>query len=144
MNPLFKFLIWGFTAALLSGTVCYGYAYAYRQLTLVDYSAVINVYGMYGASMVGCIAAAIGYWVLSLFIKNNWADIIHNFVFGAITWASLYGPFTFNLPDLGDEAPPGYFEMFYGLAVPLHFIPILCWLMLRPFFRKDQQEIKLN
>jgi hypothetical protein len=133
MNPLLKLLLWGISAAILSGSICMFYNRMHQEASATDYTEVLNVYGMYGASMIGCVLAALGYWILTL-ISSKWVDIIHNSIFLAISMASFYPVFSFTFPE-GSELDPA---LFLSLAAPMHFVPMLAWLMLKPLFEHNK------
>jgi len=135
MNALLKLLLWGVSSAILSGSICLFFNKMHQEASASDYSTVLNAYGMYGASMVGCVSAAIGYWILTLIpFTKKWADILHSLAFLGITMASFFPVFTFTFPE-GSELDP---MLFLSLAAPMHFVPMLAWLMLKPLFSLDK------
>jgi hypothetical protein len=129
---LAKTLIWAISAAVLSALGCFAYSKIYELASATDFSAILNIYGMFGASLFACILAGLGYWILNLFTQK-WADMIHNFLFFIISMGSFYLPFTFTLPETV-EMP----ELFLALATPMHFLPMLSWLTVRPLFIKNE------
>ncbi len=136
MNALLKLILWGVSAAVLSGSVCLFYNKMHQEASASDYSTVLNVYGMYGASAVGCVSAALGYWILTLipFLKK-WVELIHNIIFLGISMVSFYPVFTFTFPE-GSELDP---MLFLSLAAPMHFVPMLSWLSVKPFFDTEKK-----
>ena len=84
---------------------------------------------MIAASMLACLLAAVGYWALVKWLPKQ-GEIIFNFSFSILSFASLIIPVTFKLP-LDVQAP----ELFPGLAVPMHFFPALAWYTIKPFFK---------
>jgi hypothetical protein len=72
----------------------------------------------------------LGYALLAKWLPRA-GEIVFNFVFVILTFASIMGPFAAKLP-LTIEAP----ELFPGLTVPMHFFPVLAWFTLKPLFIK--------
>jgi hypothetical protein len=62
------------------------------------------------------------------------AEIIFNFSFAILSFASVIIPISISLP-LNIKNP----ELFPGLAVPMHFFPVLSWLTTMPLFRETKK-----
>jgi hypothetical protein len=76
------------------------------------------------------VLAAIGYWILDWKLKDK-GEIVFNFLFSLLSFASLLAPFGAKLP-LDIEAP----ELFPGMVIPMHFFPALAWYTIKPLFIK--------
>ena len=127
-----KLFFWGICAGILSAIACIIYNRIYFFATEADFSKVINVGSISGSCIGGSLLAAIGYWVMQKWFKTK-GEIIFNFTFSILSFASVMGPVSATLP-LDIQFP----ELFPGLAVPMHFFPALAWFTLRPLFVKDK------
>jgi len=123
-----KALLHGLTAGALTAVAGIIFNYSYSAAMYADFSEVINNFKIIGAGLFGTLLASLGYHFLSKGGKKE-IDVIFNFIFLAITFASLYGSFSFELPTNVD-AP----ELFVGLSLVLHFFPVLFWLATKPLF----------
>ncbi len=125
-------LFLGVTAGVLSGVACAIFAKVFYEANgnMLDYSAIVNTTMMFGACIFSCVLAGIGYWFLNKFFKSK-GQIIFNFLFTILSFASILHPFAATLP-LDLEFP----EMFPSLVVPMHFFPALIWFTLQPLFIK--------
>lgn len=128
---MFKKLIFlGASAGVTAALASFIYARVYKNSLGADFSAIINPPGIIISSLLGALLASIAYYFLDRWLGRN-GEIIFNFLFVILTFASLLGPFATKLP-LEIEMP----ELFPGLAVPMHFFPALAWFTLRPLFLK--------
>jgi hypothetical protein len=122
-------LVLGLASAFLSGLACVIYAQIYSRAFYVDFSKVINISDMIGSSVIGCLLMTAGYILLIKWKGNKlipWANV----VYGISSFASIVAVLSFKLP-LDMESP----ELFPGLAIPMHFFPVLSFLTVCPFFK---------
>ena len=123
-----KLLIHGVVAGLLSGIAGVIYLNIYKEAFGVDYSAIINVGSIMGASVIGCMLMALGYAALIKLDKQNLQGWL-NISIAILSFASIISPIGMSLP-LDIEYP----ELFPGLVVPMHFFPALAFFTIYPFF----------
>ncbi|HRI20607.1 MAG TPA: hypothetical protein PLA68_06615 [Panacibacter sp.] len=117
-------------AGILSAVACIIYSNIYFFATETDFSKILNTATLIGVNLAACLIAGTGFWVIKkIFTKNG--DIIFNFTFTILSFASVMLPIAASLP-LDVEYP----ELFPGLAVPMHFFPALAWFTLSPLFNK--------
>jgi hypothetical protein len=95
----------------------------------VDFSAVLNVGGIIGASIFGCALMGLAYY-LGFKWKGEKLLAWINLLICFFSFASIIGVFGMQLP-LNIESP----EMFPGLAIPMHFFPALFFFAVYPYFR---------
>ncbi len=126
-----KSLALGIVSGLLAGIASLVYAKVYHSSLGADFSKVARTVGILAASVFGTVLAALGYWVLNKWLKDK-GEIVFNFLFVLLSFASILGPFATKLP-LDLEAP----ELFPGLVIPMHFFPVLAWHTLKPLFFKQ-------
>src|SRR6185295_2623444 len=93
-----------------------------------DYSRLINVGSLASINLLSCLLAAAGFWLMKKWFGDK-AEVIFNFVFTILSFASIIIPIAATLP-LDVPSP----ELFPGLAVPMHFFPAVAWYTLRPLF----------
>jgi hypothetical protein len=124
----------GVIAGISSALACFVYNEIYLFATEVDFSKVLNAGAIIGANLIACIVASIGFGLYSKWFKNQ-AEIIFNFSFAILSFGSVIIPISISLP-LDIKNP----EIFPGLAVPMHFFPVLSWLTIRPLFTETKKE----
>src|SRR3989338_5672935 len=66
-------------------------------------------------------------------VTPKYGEIIFNFLFALITFASILGPIGYLWPLDADQDLITYFPMY---AMTLHFFPIVVWFTLKPLFIK--------
>jgi hypothetical protein len=131
---MFKRLLFlGITSGILSGAASIIFQKVYSSSLGVDFSAVAKPGGIAISCFVGCIVAAIGYWVLDKVFKSK-TEIIFNFIFAILSFASILPAFSTKLP-LDITSP----ELFPGLVIPMHFLPVLAYFTLEPIFIKSNR-----
>lgn len=118
----------GLVSGVLAGVASLIYARIYHSSLGVDFSTVAAATSIIAGSVVGGILAAIGYWLLDKLLKSK-GEIVFNFLFTILSFASILAPLATRLP-LEVEMP----ELFPGLTVPMHFFPALAWFTLKPLF----------
>jgi len=59
-------------------------------------------------------------------LKCIWASLIF---FLILSFASFYSPFAVMLPMNVQSS-----ELFPGLTIPMHLMPVLFWIAMKPFF----------
>jgi hypothetical protein len=125
-------LLLGFTAGVLSGIVCLIYQRVYAKTT-ADFSLIAKPFNIVVACIIGCLIAATGYMLFVKWFKSR-GEIIFNFVFVIISFATILAAFAAKLPRAVDTP-----ELFPGLVVPMHFFPALAWFTIKPLFFKPGQ-----
>jgi len=123
-----RLLLLGVLAGLLAGVASIVYQKVYTSSLGADFSTVISPVSIFASSLLGCLLAAIVYWLLDKWLKHR-GEAVFNFVFTILSLVSILAVFAIKLP-LDLESP----ELFPGLAVPMHFFPALGWYTLRPLF----------
>lgn len=125
-----KLLLLGLVSGVLAGLVALIYQKIYTNSLGYDFSAIAKPVNIVIVSILAGLLASIGYGLLTKWLPRA-GEIIFNFVFVILTFASILGPFATKLP-LDVEMP----ELFPGLTVPMHFFPALAWFTLKPLFIK--------
>lgn len=118
----------GLTAAVLAGISGLVYDHIYTQVLVVDFSLLVNPTGILASCVLGCLSASMGCHFFTKWAGDR-GGVYFNLIFFVLTFLSLYGPFSVDLP-LSIESP----ELLLGLIVPMHFFPIVSWLVLKPLF----------
>ncbi len=126
-----RLLLLGVISGILAGVVALIYQKIYSSSVGADFSSVVKPVGVMISNIVGCVIAALGYWILSKWLKSK-TEIVFNFVFVILSFASMLPVFAAKLP-LTISSP----ELFPGLAIPMHFFPALAWSTLEPLFIKN-------
>lgn len=128
-------ILLGATAGILSGLACIVFEMVYKETVFVDFSILISKGAYFGACIFGCVLASIGFWA-AVKLTPKYGEIIFNFLFALLTFASILGPIMYvwplEMPDNQMEAV-SYFSMY---AMTLHFFPIVVWFTLKPLFIK--------
>jgi ABC-type branched-subunit amino acid transport system permease subunit len=127
-----KSLALGIVSGLLAGIAGIIYARVYYTINESDFSKVASAVKIAAASVFGGVLAAVGYTLLDKWLKNK-GEIVFNFCFTLISFASLLAPIAVTLPKT-IETP----ELFPGLVIPMHFFPALAWFTLKPIFIKSK------
>ncbi len=127
---MIRYTIFALLSGFLAGVASYLYGMLFQENLFVDYSQVITTTGIFAASMIGCVLATVGY-VLALRVIPKWGDFVHGFLFAMISFASLVGVFALKLPESDDES---FYFLIYGMAIPMHFFPVVVWQTLKPLF----------
>ncbi|MBS2213971.1 hypothetical protein KEM09_21360 [Carboxylicivirga mesophila] len=128
-----KELFHGLLAGLLAGVVSVMYLHVYSSNMGVDFSAIAQPVMILISSIAGTVIAAAGYWLLKrLSWLGNKTDLIFTSLFFILSFISIYGTFGAPLPP--ETVHP---ELFTGLVIPMHFFPMLFWLMIKQLFQKQ-------
>ena len=125
-------LIHGSLAGVLSAFASVVYLNVYQNLNFVDFSSVLNSGSIIGASIIGCILMAVGYFLLEKIDKPNGKGVL-NLIIILLTSLSILSPLLMDLP-LELDFP----ELFPALAIPMHLFPALIFFGLEPFFNTEQ------
>ena len=125
-----KTLLQGIVAGILTAFASISYLMLYESILYVDFSQILNIGSVAGASIFGCLLIAIGYLILEKMNKEKWKGGL-NILIIFLSFLSILGPISMSLP-LDVEFP----ELFPGLAIPMHFFPALIFFGLQPFFTK--------
>lgn len=126
-----KLLILGVVSGVLAGIVGLIYQKVYASSLGDGFTNVAKPVNIMVSCLLGCLIAAVGYFLLSKVLKSN-TEAVFNLLFTVITFATILGPIAAKLP-LETEMP----ELFPGLAIPMHFFPALAWFTLKPLFAKS-------
>lgn len=129
-------LIHGTLAGLLAGLVSVAYQMVYSSNMLVDFSAIAMPVMILISTVLGTLIASLGYWLLKRF---NWfgekTDLVFSLIFFALSFVSIYGTFGAPLPEGTLHA-----DLFAGLVIPMHFFPMMLWLMVKPLFELNSSK----
>ena len=123
-------LLLGIVSGLLAGIAGLIYAHLYYTINEADFSKVAPSVRIVAASLFGGVLAAIGFFLLSRWLKDK-GEIVFNLLFSLLSFASLLAPIGMRLPREIDMP-----ELFPGMAIPMHFFPALAWFTLKPLFFK--------
>ncbi len=126
-----RLLLLGVVSGILAGIVALIYQKVYSSSVGADFSNIAKPIGIVISNIVGCLIAALGYWILNKLLKAK-TEIVFNFIFMILSFASMLPVFAAKLP-LDVNAP----ELFPGLVIPMHFFPALAWFTLEPLFIKN-------
>ncbi|PWU00033.1 MAG: hypothetical protein C5B52_09690 [Bacteroidetes bacterium] len=130
---MFKKLFYqGICAGLLAALAAIIYNRIYIFAFETNFSKIVNLGSMIGSNLFADLLAAIGYFICLKWFKKR-ADVIFNFAFTILSFASIIIPMSMTLP-LDIQNP----EMFPGLTVPMHFFPALAWFTVKPLFQVKQ------
>ena len=116
-------------SAALSITACLIYNKVYSGSFYVDFTKIISPTSVIMTCLVACTIMALGY----LLVTRKWPSINMgwlNLVYIILSFASIIMVLSFKLP-LEIEFP----ELFPGLAIPMHFFPVLAFLAIAPFYK---------
>jgi hypothetical protein len=125
-----KLLLLGLVSGVLAAVAALIYQKIYTNSLGADFSAIVKPVNIVIVCTLAGLLASTGYGLLTKWLPRA-GEIIFNFVFVILTFASILGPFATKLP-LDVEMP----ELFPGLTVPMHFFPALAWFTLKPLFIK--------
>jgi choline-glycine betaine transporter len=126
-----KLLLLGLIAGVMAGVAALVYQRVYTSFLGADFSSIAKPVNIVIVSTLSVILASVAYGLLTKWLPRA-GEIVFNFAFVLLTFASIIGPFAMKLP-LDFEAP----ELFPGLTVPMHFFPALAWFTLKPLFVKN-------
>lgn len=127
---MIRTLILGLVSGTVASLVGLIYDKAYAEAFWTDFSLIINPVSVFSSMLVGTMIASIGYhFIMKLNFRLN--EFVFNLLFGAVTFGSILMPLGMTLPLEVDNP-----EMFAGLAIPLHFFPMLFWLSFKPLFKR--------
>lgn len=126
-----KSLLLGAISGLLAGIACVIYQKVYASSLGTDFATIVIPMQVVITTIISGLIAGTGFWLCNKWFKGN-GEIIFNFVFAILSFASILPAFAFKLP-LDAEMP----ELFPGLVVPMHFFSALAWFTLKPLFFKS-------
>jgi ABC-type branched-subunit amino acid transport system permease subunit len=127
-----KSLLLGIVSGLLAGVAGVIYARVYYSINEADFSKVASAVHILAASLFGGVLAAIGYSLLTRWLKDK-GEIVFNLLFTLISFATLLAPIAMRLPRNIDTP-----ELFPGMVIPMHFFPALAWFTLKPMFIRNK------
>ena len=122
----------GIVAGILAGLASLVYQKVYASSLGEDFATIAKPVNIISISLFAGIVAAVLFSLSQIWLKRK-GEIVFNFVFVLLTFASIMAPFAMKLP-FDVEYP----ELFPGLIVPMHFFPALAWFTLKPLFIKPQ------
>jgi hypothetical protein len=129
---MFRVLFYrGLVAGILSAAACLIYNHIYVFALETNFTRLVNPGSIIGLNLLSCLLAACGYWSLRRWLKNK-AEIVFNFSFSLLSFASIIVPLSIKLPL--DILQP---ELFLGITIPMHFFPALAWFTIGPIFREE-------
>jgi L-cystine uptake protein TcyP (sodium:dicarboxylate symporter family) len=123
-----KIFLQGIVSGVLAAIAGVLYMNIYQGALATDFSKIVNIGSVVGASIFGCVLMSVGYFLLKKFNKVSWKGAL-NIVIAVLSFASIISPMAMSLP-LDIENP----ELFPGLIVPMHFFPALAFFCIEPFF----------
>jgi hypothetical protein len=123
-----KYLIQAMVSAVLSSIACLLYNSIYSNAFDVNFSAVLNITGIIGSSLFGCLLMGFAYYLGTRWKGEKLIGWI-NILIAVLSFASIVGVLGFQLPVSMDSP-----ELFPGLAIPMHFFPALSFFSVAPFF----------
>jgi hypothetical protein len=123
-----KLLLLGLVSGILAGLLSVIYAKFYTHYLGVDFSTIATPVKIMLSSVLGCLVAAIGFWLLHKFLGSK-TEAVFNLLFTIVSFATLFGAIAAKLP-LELQSP----ELFPWLVFPMHLFPVLGWLTLEPLF----------
>jgi hypothetical protein len=127
---MFKRLFYhGLSAGILASVAAIIYNRIYIFAFETNFSKLVNIPALVAANLLSCLVAAVGYSLMKKWFASR-AEIIFNLSFSIISFASITFPLAVKLP-LDIQSP----ELFPGLTIPMHFFPVLAWLVIAPLFR---------
>jgi hypothetical protein len=106
-----RLLLLGVLAGVLAGVASIVYQKVYTSSLGADFTKTVAPVGIIASSVLGCLLASLGYWLLHKWLKHK-GEIVFNFLFSLLSIASMLAVFAVKLP-LDVESP----ELFPGLAV---------------------------
>jgi hypothetical protein len=125
-----RLLILAVVAGILAGAASVIYQKVYMESLGEGFTNIVSTQKIFIACLGATIVAAIGYFLMSKVLKG-YTEAVFNLLFTVVTIASIVYPIGYKLP-LDVEMP----ELFPGLAIPMHFFPVLGWMTLKPLFAK--------
>ena len=127
-----RLLLLAVPAGVLAGVASLVYQKVYTSSLGADFSKIVTPTGIFATSILGCLLASMGYWLINKWLKQR-GDIVFNLLFSILSIASILTVFAVKLP-LDVESP----ELFPGLTVPMHFFPAMAWFTLKPLIRTEK------
>lgn len=129
---MFKRIFWqAVFSSILAAIAGIIYNRIYFFATEADYSKVLGIPKLIAFSIFVCmLAGLLKFSLVRLFKKSG--EIVFNFLFSIISFASVMIPISITLP-LNVPFP----ELFPGLAVPMVFFPAMAWFTINPLFAKQ-------
>lgn len=125
-----RLLILAVVAGILAGVASLVYQKVYTESLGDGFTNIVSTQKIFITCLGATLVAAIGYFLLSKVLKG-YTEAVFNLLFTVVTIASIVYPIGYKLP-LDVEMP----ELFPGLAIPMHFFPVLGWMTLKPLFAK--------
>lgn len=116
-------------AAVLAIVACAIYNSIYSKAFDVNFSSVLNMGGIIGSCVFGCILIGVTYYLAYRWKGEKLIGWV-NVLVAVLSFASIVGPLGMSLPVEMDSP-----ELFPGLAIPMHFFPAFAFFTLSPFFK---------
>jgi mannitol-specific phosphotransferase system IIBC component len=124
----------GLLAGAIAALAAIVYQKVYFKANGADFSKIVSTGHVITGCLAGTLIASLGYFFLHKWLKGNTA-ILFNFIFGILSFATIIWPVSAKLP-LDIDSP----ELFPGLAVPMHFFPLIAWLILSPLLQRLDKQ----
>jgi hypothetical protein len=124
-----KAILLAAVSAALSIAACLVYNKVYSGSFYVDFSKIISPTSVIMTCLVASTLMSLGYMLVTRWkptMNLGWLNILYT----VLSFASIIMVLSFKLP-LEIEFP----ELFPGLAIPMHFFPVLAFLAIVPFFK---------
>lgn len=115
-------IILGTISSLFSIILCLIYNEIYSKAFDVDFSSVLTIFAVIISNFLGCYLMAFSYFLIVKWNRVKLLGIL-NILIVILSFVSILGVFGFQLP-MEIESP----ELFPGLAIPMHFFPVLFFL----------------
>lgn len=128
-------LFLGIASGVLATVACLILQMVYKVSMTVDFSLLIPWWKYLASCMFGCVLASIGFAAIMKVMPKS-GEIVFNFLFAALTMASIALPLKYMVFDPETLSPEVSFELDYvqPFAIALHFFPIISWFTLKPLF----------
>jgi hypothetical protein len=132
---MFRILYHGLTAGVMAAITAGTYYILYQELLFTEFKNVISFSSITVTSITACLIMAAGYRLVQAKYNTKKAVGWLGIVYVVLSFVSILKPFLLSLP-LNVENP----ELFPGLAVPMHFFPVISFLAVLPFFKLEERK----
>lgn len=132
IKPFKPLVSLGVVSGALAGVAAFVYEKVYSSSLGIDFSNIAKPAAIIISCIVGCLVAAVGYWLMSKIFKDK-TEPIFNLLFAVLSFLSILPAFAVKLPL--DATSP---ELFPGMVIPMHFFPALAFFTIEPFFIKTK------
>lgn len=129
-----KTVILATVAGLLAGLASWIMSRIYATAFYTDFSAIIGPLSLFASCIFGTTLMSLGHRLIHKWNKPAlipWMNVLY----AIVSYLSILGVLGFNLP-LEIESP----ELFPGMVLPMHFFPLLSFLVIKSFFKQETPE----